>query len=588
MPTRRLLLSACFAAAATTALAAQDRRLDSVDAFVRTQMAQRKIPGLSLAIIQDGKILAARGYGVADLTSGAPVTPATLFQAGSISKPVSALAALHLVEAGKLSLDEDVNQKLKSWKVPGNSFTTTEKVTLRRILSHSAGLTVHGFPGYDVAEPMATLGQVLDGAPPANTPAIRVDTLPGAIWRYSGGGFTVMQQLLIDVTGKPFPAFLQETVLAPAGMSASSFEQPEPKAREALMATGYYADRTPVRGHWHVYPEMAAAGLWTNATDLAKFALEVQATLTGKGHGIISQAMARQYVTPQKAQSGLGIAVAGTGPALNFSHGGRDEGFDAQLLAFAETGQGVAVMINANDNSRFMGRLLSYIGRQFGWPDATSQAPPPAVHAVAIGAERLARYAGYYEMTENQMGTLVPNAAASGLSTLSDDLPNEEFLAVDSARFSSLEREFPFAVSFGAGGEVTGLLWGPRARPIARVGPLLGGLAPRPDPNPELTDRVRAALNLFGAGGAALQADTSLTTPGARKDFAGQSDARLAGVHDFQRLGSSDVRGRGLHRHGNDIATVLYFRAITAMGPRNFFVYLTADGKITDYDLVPR
>src|SRR4051812_31269006 len=187
---------------------AQSTRLDSLDAFVKAQMAQRNVRGLSLAIIKDGKIAVARAYGIVDDVSKAPVTTSTLFQAGSISKPVSALGTLHLVDAGTLSLDDEVNAKLKSWKVPENSFTSTEKVTLRRLLSHTAGLTVHGFPGYDVSAPMATLVQVLDGAPPANTAPIRVDTTPGSIWRYSGGGYTVVQQLVIDVTGQSFPQYM--------------------------------------------------------------------------------------------------------------------------------------------------------------------------------------------------------------------------------------------------------------------------------------------------------------------------------------------------------------------------------------------
>ncbi len=242
-----LLLALCLLAGAAT-VRAQTPRADSLDAFVRAQMARRHIPALSLAIVQDGRIVLARAYGVADLATGAPATTATLFQAGSISKPVSALGALHLVEQGKLSLDAPINDYLTSWKVTENAFTAKEKVTLRRLLSHSAGTTVHGFPGYDVAGPIATLVQVLDGAPPANTPPIRVDTTPGAIWRYSGGGFTIVQQATIDVAQEPFPAFMRRTVLAPIGMSASSFDQPPAPARASLTATGYYADRSPVRG----------------------------------------------------------------------------------------------------------------------------------------------------------------------------------------------------------------------------------------------------------------------------------------------------------------------------------------------------
>jgi CubicO group peptidase (beta-lactamase class C family) len=390
---------------------AQAARLDSLDAFVKAQMAQRHIRGLSLAIIKDGKVAVARAYGVTDDSSKAPVTTATLFQAGSISKPVSALGALHLVEAGALSLDEDVNARLKSWKVPENRFTATEKVTLRRLLSHSAGLTVHGFPGYDVAERVPTVVQVLDGAPPANTAPIRVDTTPGTIWRYSGGGFTVMQLMVVDVIGQPFPQFLQKTVLGPIGMTSSSFEQPLPNDLASRTAAGYYADGTPVRGRWHVYPEMAAAGLWTTPTDLAKWAIEVQETLAGRGHGVISPAMARQFVTEQKGGSGLGVGVQGSGRGLRFSHGGRDEGFDALLEAGAETGDGVAIMINANDNSRLMGRIRDYVRRAWGVPDVAPPAggAPSATTAVRTDRGRLARYAGYYEASENNMVALVPN-----------------------------------------------------------------------------------------------------------------------------------------------------------------------------------
>src|SRR5262249_16319368 len=156
---------------------------------------------LSLAIIQDGKIVKAKGYGVTEKGGKTPITTTTLFQAGSISKAVAAMGALHLVEQGKLMLDEDVNSRLTSWKVPENEFTKDKKVTLRGILSHSAGLTVHGFPGYAVDSPFPTLVQILDGEKPANTQAIRVDILPGSRWRYSGGGYTIMQQMILDVAG---------------------------------------------------------------------------------------------------------------------------------------------------------------------------------------------------------------------------------------------------------------------------------------------------------------------------------------------------------------------------------------------------
>ena len=337
---------------------------DDLDTFIQSEMAQRQINGLSIAIIQDGKI-DARAYGVTS-PGGAPVTTTTLFQAGSISKPVAAMGALKLVEAGQLSFDSDVNAQLKTWKVPDNEFTTTQKVTLRRLLSHTAGLTVHGFPGYDVKERMPSVVQVLNGE--GNTAPVRVDVVPGSIWRYSGGGYTVMQQLVSDVTGKPFQEYMANAVLTPLGMSQSTYQQPLPAARAAETASGFFANRSAVAGRWHVYPEMAAAGLWTTPSDLARFAIEVQQALAGKSHRVLSQAMTRQQLSAQMNNFGLGLALSGTGSARTFGHNGRDEGFDAQMLAFAETGQGVVIMINANDNSRMMSLIVDVVARKNKWP----------------------------------------------------------------------------------------------------------------------------------------------------------------------------------------------------------------------------
>jgi CubicO group peptidase (beta-lactamase class C family) len=232
-------------------------------------------PAVSVAVIQDYKIAWAKAYGSTELRGHAPITTRTLFQAGSISKPVAAAGMLALVQAGKLSLDEDVNLKLKTWKVPENELTKEQKVTLRRLASHSAGLTVHGFPGYDIDDKLPTLVEIFNGQKPANTAPIRVDVVPGTLERYSGGGITIEQQLMMDVTGKPFPALMKELVLNKIAMSDSSYEQPLPSAWQARTPTGTRGDGQPIHGKWHIYPEMAAAGLWTTPTDLAKFAIEI-------------------------------------------------------------------------------------------------------------------------------------------------------------------------------------------------------------------------------------------------------------------------------------------------------------------------
>jgi len=379
----KLCAIALFMATAASLARAQppSSRTDQVDRFIEEQMQTRDIPGLSLAIIQDGKIVKAKGYGLADRDKKTSVTPSTLLQAGSISKSVAALGALHLVEQGKLSLDENVNVRLKGWKVPGNEFTKEQKVTLRRLLSHTAGLTVHGFPGYAVDAPIPSLIHVLDGHKPANTPAIRVDTVPGTLWRYSGGGYTVMQKLMIDVTGQTFPQYMQKTVLMPLGMTLSTFEQPLPPPKAKETASGYFPKNRPVKGRWHIYPEMAAAGLWTTPSDLARFAIGVQQAVAGKANPVISQTMAHQMLTDQKGNDGLGVFLQGKGHDLRFSHNGRDEGFDALLTAYAETGQGAAIMINTNEDSGALGRIIEVIAAAYQWPNhprPASVKPSPA------------------------------------------------------------------------------------------------------------------------------------------------------------------------------------------------------------------
>lgn len=371
----------CFPLLAALAclLAAASLHADPVDDIVIAEMARRHIPGLSLAVVQDGSIVKAKGYGVSDLAARTPVTTDTLFQAASISKPVSAVGALALVETGKLKLDEDINAVLKTWHVPENNFTKENKVTLRRLLSHSAGTTVHGFAGYPVAAAIPTLPQVLDGERPANSPAIRVDVVPGSIYRYSGGGYVILQQAVIDVTGQTYPAYLHDHVLKPFGMDASTFEQPIPPERRALTATGYYPGGKTVPGRWHVYPEIAPAGLWTTPSDLARFAIGIQRSLSGQANPVISQATTREMLTVQKAGMGLGWQLSGADKTRRFSHNGRNEGFDAQLVAYNETGQAAVVMINANDDSSAMNRILSAIANAYHWPNFPDAQPPKAI-----------------------------------------------------------------------------------------------------------------------------------------------------------------------------------------------------------------
>lgn len=345
-------------------------------------MQKFKVPGLSIAVIDNFRVVWAKGYGVTGSDPKAPVTTKTLFQAGSISKPVAATAALFMVEQGKLALDENVNDKLKTWKVPDNEYTQTEKVTLRRLMSHTGGLTVHGFPGYDVKAPLPTLVQVLNGEKPANTAPVRVDFVPGTRFRYSGGGITIEQLLMMDVSGKPFPVLLRETVFDKLAMTDSSYEQPLPQTRIPLTATGTYQDGSEVAGKWHIYPEMAAAGLWTTPTDLAQFAIEIALSKIGKSNRILSQKMTNEMLTPVLEDAGLGFFLDKQNPG-QFGHNGADEGFQALLTMNALTGKGLVIMANSDNGIAVGDFLLRSVAREYDWKYKGASDPIPTMFLLA-------------------------------------------------------------------------------------------------------------------------------------------------------------------------------------------------------------
>ena len=414
------------------------------------RMAELKTPGVSVAVINGGKIEWARGYGVLETGGSAPVTPRTLFQAASLSKPVAALAALRLVEQGKLALDQDVNARLTSWKMPGNDFTGTEKVTLRRLLSHSGGLTVSGFPGYSAGAPVPALVEILDGHTPANTAAIRADVVPGTIWRYSGGGYTVMQQLLTDVTGRPFPLLLEEMVLQPAGMKDSSYDQPLPESRRAVAASGHRADGSVLPGRFHTYPEMAAAGLWTTPTDLARFLIEIQQALQGKSK-VLTAATASEMVTVQKGSYGLGLGLEGAGPSASFGHGGSNAGFKCQMAAFFEGGRGAVVMTNGDQGGRLASEILRAVAAEYDWPARR----PRQKTVVSVEPAALAPLAGRYELRPGRVFTI---ALEGGTLVVVDGAQRLELFPESPTRFFELVEETEVEFVQGQDGVVSHLL----------------------------------------------------------------------------------------------------------------------------------
>jgi CubicO group peptidase (beta-lactamase class C family) len=355
-----------------------------------SRMESLHVPGVSVAVIHGGKLEWARGFGVTKI-GGPPVTPETLFQAASITKPVTTLAVMSLVQSGKLDLDTDVNQYLKSWKVPTNEFTLQAKVTLRGLLTHSAGITVHGFRGYAADQPIPTLLQVLNGEPPANSPAIRVDTVPGKTWRYSGGGFVIAQQVLTDVTGVAFPKLMQDLILRPLRMTYSTYDQPLPPKLLSNAATPYRADGTAVQGGPHIYPELGPAGLWTTPSDLAKYAIGIQEALSGKSRRPLSAATARAMLVPAYNQQALGLVVGGSNARKYFNHGGANFGYRCLLVAYQD-GDGAVVMTNSDNGDPLIREIIRTVAHEYVWPDYA----PPVRTLATIDPTSFDSYVGAY------------------------------------------------------------------------------------------------------------------------------------------------------------------------------------------------
>ena len=364
---------------------------------IEQRMHHYDVPGVSIAVFREGKIEWAKGYGFARPNENLPITKSTLFQAASISKSATAVGALRLVQDGKLRLDEDINDSLDSWHIPPSRFTKEQDVTLRDLLGHTAGITVHGFPGYSRDADIPTLEEILNGVEPANTERIEVNDSVGDNWRYSGGGYTIIQQLMIDVTQQAFQQFMSENVLIPLGMTNSTFELPLDDEMADRSAWGYRPGLGPVVGGYHHYPELAAAGLWSTPTDLAAFAIGVQRAASGHPASVINQELANELLTANMGNYGFGVMISGSGKSLQFWHTGINEGFNSMYLAYSETGTGAVVMTNSNLSSGLITEIVRSIAEEYDWldyPTAEQRESSP------FSAEQLADYPGVYEIEE--------------------------------------------------------------------------------------------------------------------------------------------------------------------------------------------
>lgn len=350
---------------------AQSPNRQGFDALTIGELMQRfRVPGVSIAVIKDGRIHWAKAYGVADVATGRAVDTGTVFQAASISKPVFAMVAVKLAQDNRLSLDSDVNSMLKTWRVPESEHTRAQKVTLRSLFSHTSGAADgFGFPGYNPDEPRPTLEQILNGAQPSNVGVVRFTRAPYVGFQYSGGGTTLAQLAVTDAMGRPLPDLARELLLGPLGMSRSSFEQPLSDALAANAAFAHSgAGRRSGPAPWHVYPEQAAAGLWTTPSDLARIAIEVQRAIRGPKGTVLTQASAREMLSAVGAGGyAVGFSIAQRGQGWYFSHGGSNWGFQCLLVGHFRKGYGVAIMTNGDAGGAILGEIESRVAAAYGW-----------------------------------------------------------------------------------------------------------------------------------------------------------------------------------------------------------------------------
>jgi CubicO group peptidase (beta-lactamase class C family) len=349
----------------------------SPDTLSIPQLLERyRVPSVGVAVVHDYTVAWTKSWGVADAQSGESATEQTLYQAASITKPLSAMASLRAAQMGLFDLDQDINTVLTSWTLPDTPFGGEVSVTPRMLMSHSSGLgDGFGFPGYAPGEPLPTLVHILDGQSPSPLAAVRLVRPAMTAYQYSGGGIEIQQLALTDTVGAAFPQIMHDWVLQPIGMTSSTFEQPLPAELEHRAARAHDGDGARMGAPWHVYPELAAAGLWTTPGDLASFVVEVQRTLAGRSSSVLDQATMRNMVTPVGVGPfAVGFVVSQAGDGSYFEHDGDNWGFKAQLIGHVAKGYGAVIMTNGDNGQKVIAEIQNRIATSYGWdvPDHPS------------------------------------------------------------------------------------------------------------------------------------------------------------------------------------------------------------------------
>lgn len=358
------------------------------------RMAHYGVNGVSIAVIHNYQLEWAKSYGLANASSKMPVTAQTLFQAGSVSKSLNAVGLLRLVEKGRVSLNTDIDRYLTSWKFSYDSLSKGHVITLAQLLSHTAGVNVAGFSGYRQGQALPNTVQILKGQAPANSSAVGPVRAPGERYEYSGGGTMITQLMVEDVTRQSYAQYMQQQVLQPLGMAASSFATPA-RNKARLVAHGYYEDGKPVEGQYHLYPEQAAAGLWTTPSDLAKFIIALQQAYRGTSGRVLSPAMAKRMLTPYHDQrSALGVFVGNYNGTRYFEHDGLIYGYYCQYYGSLTGGNGVVVMTNSV-NTALIPEIVNSVAQVYGFKGLLRTKTETSL---TLAEDVLTSYTGKYQL----------------------------------------------------------------------------------------------------------------------------------------------------------------------------------------------
>ncbi|HEL5026606.1 TPA: beta-lactamase family protein [Stenotrophomonas maltophilia] len=334
---------------------------------IEERLAHYKVPGAAVAVIRDGKVVYAAGYGLRQAGTHDAVDADTVFSVGSVSKMGAAATTLKLVAAGKVSLEENIDPRLRRWHVPADAQGLHPPINLRMLLSHTAGFNVHGFQDYQPAERLPTLLQTLDGLAPAKNEPIRLIHAPGQQVDYSGGGYTVVQLAIEDLTGRAFADVARREVFAPLGMSRSTYQSPLP-AGYGNVAHAHDNKGLPEalpRG-WQSFPEQAASGLWTSANDMGLFVAALLRSIRTKD-GWLPQSLALQMVSEvAPAGRGLGPELAGNGASRRFFHNGSNDSYHAGIEGYPESGDGFVILTNGDKGPALRGEIRNALSDALG------------------------------------------------------------------------------------------------------------------------------------------------------------------------------------------------------------------------------